>query len=254
MRHVPTLLRRELGAYFLSPIAFLILLAFQAIAWFNFAELVDNLVRNARAFSTLRDPLNTYISGSVPFWIGLLVAVPALTMRLVAEERRSGTIEPLMTAPVTESEVVIAKWLAGVVMYLALLAPFALYLPFLYHQAKYYFDLGPVAALGIGLATMGMMFVAIGLFFSALTRNQIVAAIWTFAALFFLILLTTAAHRYATIRRASWADAMQFVSVLDQLNTFGAGQLDVRFLALHLSVCALMLYLTVKVLQYRREA
>jgi ABC-2 type transport system permease protein len=253
MRHVPTLLRRELAAYFLGPMAFLILLAFQAIAWLNFWDLVDNLARNARAFSGLRDPLNSYISGSTPFWIGLLVAVPALTMRLVAEERRSGTIEPLLTSPVTEAEVVLAKWLAGVGMYLALLVPFALYLPFLYYQAKYRFDLGPVLSMGIGLTTMGMMFVAIGLFFSALTRNQIVSAIWTFAVLFLLILISSVGYGYAVVRRASWAEAMQFVSVLHQVNTFGSGQLDLRFLALHLSVCVLMLYLTVKVLQYRRE-
>ena len=81
---------------------------------------------------------------------------------LLAEERRSGTIETLLTLPVTEAEVVLAKWLAGVVMFWALLVPFALYLPFLYYQAKFYFDVGPVLALAIGLTTMGMMFVAIG--------------------------------------------------------------------------------------------
>jgi len=253
MRHVPTLLRRELSSYFLGPMAFLVLLAFQAIAWLNFWDLVDNLARNARAFSGLRDPMNAYVSGSTPFWIGLMVAVPALTMRLVAEERRSGTIEPLMTAPVTEGEVAVSKWLAGVVMYLFLLVPFAIYLPFLYYQANYRFDLGPVVALGLGLTTLGMMFVAIGLFFSALTRNQLVAAIWTFAALFMLILLTPILGAYAISRRASWAEAMQFVSVLDQVRSFGSGQLDLRFLALHLSASALMIFLTAKVLEYRRE-
>jgi ABC-2 type transport system permease protein len=100
---------------------------------------------------------------------------------------------------------------------------------------------------------MGMMFVAIGLFFSALTKNQIVSAIWTFAVLFLLILISSIGYSYAVVRRASWAEAMQFVSVLHQVSTFGSGQLDLRFLALHLSVCFLMLYLTVKVLQYRRE-
>src|SRR5262249_11259802 len=140
MRHVPTLLRRELGAYFLGPMAFLILLAFQVIAWLNFWELIDGLSRRQESLSSLRDPLNSYISGSTPFWIGLLVAIPALTMRLLSEERRSGTIETLLTVPVTEFEVVISKWLAGVVMYLALLLPFAIYLPFLYYQAKFHFD------------------------------------------------------------------------------------------------------------------
>src|SRR4051794_11541517 len=202
MRHVPTLLRRELAAYFLGPMAFLILLAFQAIAWLNFWDLVDNLARNARAFSGLRDPLNSYISGSTPFWIGLLVAIPALTMRLLAEERRSGTIEGLLTVPVTEAEIVVSKWLAGVVMYLALLLPFAVYLPFLYYQGRFHFDPGPLLALSIGLTTLGMMFVAIGVFFSALTRNQIIAAIWTFAVLFLLVLMTLLVYFYAVGQQA----------------------------------------------------
>jgi ABC-2 type transport system permease protein len=252
MRHVPTLLRRELGAYFLGPMAFLIVLAFQVIAWFNFWQLVDNLSRPQQSLSSLRDPMNSYISGSTPFWILLLVALPALTMRLVAEERRSGTIETLLTVPVTETEIVLAKWLAGVVMYLVLLVPFAIYLPFLYYQARFYFDVGPLLTLGIGLTTIGMMFVAIGLFFSALTRNQIIAAIWTFVVLFLLLLLTLLVYYVAAERQAGWADAVRFVALLYQVQSFGSGQLDLRFLTLHLSVCAFMLYLTVKILEYRR--
>ncbi len=252
MRHVPTLLRRELGAYFLSPMAFLILLAFQAIAWLNFWELVDGLSGHQRGLSSLSDPMNTYISGSTPFWIAVLVAVPALTMRLLAEERRSGTIETLLTVPVTETEVVLAKWLAGLAMFWTLLVPFALYLPFLYYQADFHFDLGPVASLAVGLTTMGMMFVAIGVFFSALTRNQIIAAIWTFVILFMLVLLTLLAFLYASSTQARWADAARFVAVMYQVQTLGTGRLDLRFLALHLSVCAFVLFLTVKVLQARR--
>lgn len=253
MRHVLTLARRELATYFLGPMAFLVLLAFQVIAWLNFYDLVDNLARNARSFSGVRDPLNTYITGSTPFWIGLLVAIPALTMRLLAEERRSGTIEPLLTAPVTEGEVVVAKWLAGVAMYLVLLIPSAFYLPFLYYQAKYPFDLGPVAAVAIGLTTLGMMFVAVGLFFSALTRNQVVAAIWTFAALFALVFLTYVAANYAVYRRTSWAEPAQFLAVINQMAAFGMGRVDLRVLAVHLSACGLILYLTTKIVQFRRE-
>ena len=252
MRHVPTLLRRELGAYFLGPMAFLILLAFQIIAWLNFWELLDALARPQQSLSGLREPMNNYLSSSMPFWIALLVALPALTMRLVAEERRSGTIETMLTVPITESEIVVAKWLAGVVMYLVLLLPFAIYLPFLYYQGKFEFDVGPLIALGIGLTTMGMMFVSIGLFFSALTRNQIIAAIWTFVVLFLMVVLTLLVYSVAAEQRAPWADAVRFIAILYQLQSMGTGQLDLRFLTLHLSVCTFMLYLTVKVLEYRR--
>lgn len=253
MRHVVALARRELGTYFLGPIAFLVLLAFQVIAALNFWDLVARLAQQGRTYSGLRDPMNSYITGSTPFWLALLVAVPALTMRLLAEERRSGTIEPLLTAPVTEAQVVVAKWLAGFVMYLGLLAPFALYLPFLYFQGRYRFDVGPVLALGIGLTTLGMMFVAIGLFFSALTRNQVVAAIGTFAVLFLLILLVTVLADFAAYRGSDWAQAIQAVSVMNQMGKLGTGQLDLRYLAMHVSTCILMLYLTTKVVQFRRE-
>lgn len=254
MRHVPTLLRRDLAAYFFSPMCFLSLLAFQAIAWLNFWDLVEILSRTGASLSGARDPLNTYIAGSTPFWIALMVVVPAITMRLLAEERRSGTIETLLTTPIRESEVVVAKWLAGMAMYVTLLLPFALYLPFLYVQGRFPFDLGPVYSLGIGLVSMGMMFIAIGVFFSALTRNQIIAAIWTFAAMFLLILLTYLGYDYAASQRSPWAEAIQFSAVLYQTYIFGTGQLDLRFLALHVSVAGFMLYLSTKVLELRRES
>lgn len=252
MRHVPTLLRRELAAYFLGPMAFLILLAFQVIAWLNFWELVDGLSRPQQSVSGRFEPLTMYIAGSMPFWIALMVAIPALTMRLIAEERRSGTIEALLTVPVTEVEVVVAKWLAGVVMYVVLLLPFFIYLPFLYHQGKFHFDTGPITSLAIGLTTIGMAFIAIGLFFSALTKNQIIAAIWTFVMLFLIVFLMHLLNLLAATQQSPWAEAVRFASVTYQLQEFGLGKLDLRYLTLHLSVTAFMLYLTVKSLQSRR--
>jgi ABC-2 type transport system permease protein len=252
MRHVPTLVARELGAYFLSPMAYFILLAFQVIAWINFWQLVDSLSIRQRTFSGLNSPMNSYISGSTPFWIAMLVAVPALTMRLIAEEKRSGTIEALLTVPITETEITLSKWLGGLLMYLVLLLPFAIYLPFLYREGKYYFDAGPLISLGIGLTTLGMMFVAIGLFFSSLTRNQILAAIGTFVSLFLIVVLTMLAYADAVVRQTGWAEWLRFVSVINQVATFGTGQLDLRYVALHLSVTAFMLFGTVKILESRQ--
>ena len=103
----------------------------------------------------------------------------------------------------------------------------------------------------IGLTTVGMMFVAVGVFFSALTRNQIVAAIGTFVALFMLVLLALVAFEFAQDRGSSWADGLRYAAVLFQVTSFGLGQLDVRYLAMHLSVTAFMLFVSVKVLQLR---
>ncbi len=251
MRHIPTLVRREMGAYFLSPIAYLLLFAFQVIAWINFREMIRTLSDPQTEYTGLADPMNTYVSGSGPFWFAILFAVPALTMRLLAEERRSGTIESLLTVPVTESEVVLSKWLAGVVMFWALLLPFAIYLPFLRHYGQFPFDLGPVATLAIGLTTLGMMFVAIGLFFAALTKNQIIAV------LTFLRPVRDRVRQLPCIwgggaDAVAGGDLLRYVSVIPQIQHFGLGQLDLRFLALHLSVAVLLLFLTTKLLELRR--
>jgi ABC-2 type transport system permease protein len=104
----------------------------------------------------------------------------------------------------------------------------------------------------MGLATLGMMMIAIGVFFSSLTRNQILAAIGTFCTLFLLVVLTTLAYREAAVRGRGWDEAIRFVSVLDQAHAFGTGELDIRFLALHLSATVFMLFLTVKVLEARK--
>ncbi len=248
MRHVSALLNRELAAYFLGPMAYLVLLGFQVIAFLNFWELVDTLSQRRQEYSSLRDPMSAYISGSPAFWIAIMVAIPLLTMRLMAEERRSGTIETLLTLPVTEAEVVVAKWLAGLVMYWALLLPFSIYLPFLYYQARFYFDIGPVLTLALGLSTMGMMLVAFGVFFSSMTRNQLVAAIWTFVVIFILVAIAPLFYIFAVGQHSTWADGIRFGSLLFQIQSFGLGELDLRIVVLHLSVCLLVLYLTVKFL------
>ena len=109
-----------------------------------------------------------------------------------------------------------------------------------------------VVSLGIGLTTMGMMFVAIGLFFSALTRNQIVAAIWTFVVLFLMVVLTLLVYFYGARQQAGMGRGGPVRGGLLPGPGFGQGQLDLRTIALHLSVCVFALYLTVKILEIRR--
>jgi ABC-2 type transport system permease protein len=122
----------------------------------------------------------------------------------------------------------------------------------LYFQGHFKFDTGPVASLLIGLTTVGMMFVAIGLFFSALTRNQIIAAIWTFVVLFLIVILTLLLYLLAAERQSPWSEGLRYVTLLYQVQGFGSGRLDLRFITLHLSVAAFMLYLTVKVVESRK--
>jgi ABC-2 type transport system permease protein len=146
---------------------------------------------------------------------------------------------------------VLAKWLAGVLMFGALLVPFAIYLPFLYYQANFEFDVGPMLTLGLGLTTMGMMFIAIGLLLSSLTRNQIIAGIWTFVVLVLLVFTFPAAYLFAASRHAGWADGIRFIAIYYQIQSLGMGLLDLRYIAVHLSVCLFVLGLTVKAIQLR---
>ncbi|WP_169975594.1 ABC transporter permease [Tautonia rosea] len=251
MRHVPALVKRELSSYFLRPMAYFVLLGFQVIAMLDYFQLVELLSepRAVLSFSGQLNPMNYYVAGSWMFWVALLIAVPALTMRLIAEERRTGTIEGLMTVPVTETEVVLGKWIAGVVMYLALLVPFAIYLPFLKQVGGYELDPEPLISLAVGLTTMGMMFMSIGVAFSAATRNQVEAAVGTFVVLLAMLLITVLNQVVP-----EWAEAVSFLSVYVQLSEFAAGRLDLRVVALHLSVTVFALFLAVKVLEARRES
>jgi ABC-2 type transport system permease protein len=95
---------------------------------------------------------------------------------------------------------------------------------------------------------MGMMLVAFGVFFSSMTRNQLVAAIWTFVVIFILVAIAPSFYLEAVRQHAGWADGIRFVSLLFQIQSFGLGELDLRIVVLHLSVCLLVLYLTVKFL------
>lgn len=252
MRHVPALARRELASYFLRPTAYFVLLGFQLIAALDFFQLIELLSdpRAALTFSGRLDPMASYVAANWLFWVALLMAVPALTMRLIAEERRTGTIEGLLTAPVSEWEIVVAKWLAGGVMYLALLIPFAIYLPFLVRAGGYPLEVGPLVSLLAGLASMGALLVAVGIFFSAITRNQVEAAIGTFVVLLGLLLVPMLGEAFRSI--PGGAEAANALSIYYQLNDFAAGRLDLRVVALHLSAAAFLLFLATKVTQARR--
>lgn len=252
MRHVPALARRELASYFLRPTAYFVLLGFQLIAGLDFFQLVELLSdpRQAVSFSGRLDPMASYVAGNWLFWMALLVAVPALTMRMIAEERRTGTIEGLLTAPVAESEIVVGKWLAGLVMYLALLAPFALYLPFLVKAGGYPLEVGPLVSLLVGLTSLGALLVAVGLFFSAITRNQVEAAIGTFVTLLALLLVPLLQGVFGTA--PGWSEGVAALSIYYQLNDFAVGRLDLRVVAMHLSAAAFLLFLATKVTDARR--
>ncbi len=238
MRNTTTVASRELGAYFLSPIAYAVL------AIFLFAMGI--------AFG-----LGAFVNGkeaSVKFLLtpwALLFLVPVLsllTMRLIADEARTGTIETLMTAPVTDTEIVLGKFFGALGFFLILLAAMLIY-PFL--MSMY----GPVdykllLCQGIGLLLVGALYISVGLFLSACTKHQVVAALISVTV---LAIMTFASQELAQeIQAGKVRVVLQQVSVVSHFYDFVRGMLDLNHVLFFLSTTALFLFLTVKRLEMRR--
>lgn len=241
-----TLWRKELTGYFLSPIAYIVTIFFLVVMGAIFSLLVSVLAEGPAGVTVMN-----LLFGSPFFWMTMLVIVPVLTMRLIAEEKKSGTIETLMTAPVSDTAVVLAKYAGALSFYAIMWLPTATYVFVLQRFSALMapIDLGPMAGGYLGALLVGMFYLAIGLFCSSLTSNQIVAAITSFAAMIVLFLgglLDYVAHQ--ELARAISQHLSSYAHMLE----FSRGQIDSRPVVFYLSGTALMLFATVKVLESRR--
>lgn len=245
-----TLTRRELGAFFLSPIGYLVLGGMAAIQWLGYWEFLGTLTEFRGA---VPEPIvRLYFVSLIPVFV-LLLQVPALTMRLLAEERRSGTLEVLLTAPVNEGPIVLSKFLATWLFFVITWVPSGLYLIALRVEAGSPFDYRPLLSFYITLAVNGAAFVAIGLLFSALTRDQIVSAVLTFVMMvgFLVCYFVKNSTTYSSLPEFAQIaiGRMSFVHMwLESLS----GQLPLRDVLLWLSVSVFALFLSVKVLETRK--
>ncbi|MCU0704232.1 MAG: ABC transporter permease [Fimbriiglobus sp.] len=252
MRPLLALIRREFTGYFLSPVGYVTLFFFLVATGVLFAGVVDGLTRSGS--QGVEYPFAA-LFGENLFWFVFAFIPPLLTMRLLAEERGTGTLETLLTAPIRDWQVVAGKFVGAVLFYLVLWLPTLAYLPVLLNLEWTTGTSGIdpayawVSYLGVFLA--GMMFLAIGLFVSSLVKNQLVAAMISLAAC-----LVFVAVGYATpyLDANGWpARAVIFLSVPDHFRRdFTRGVVDTRPVVLYLSVTAGCLYLTVRSLEVRR--
>ncbi|MFQ5464131.1 MAG: ABC transporter permease, partial [Phycisphaerae bacterium] len=237
MENVLTMAQRELGAYFLSPIAYVVNAIFLFTAGLVFALGVFQPGEEA----SLRFLFD--------FWLVLILmlVMPMLTMRLVSEEFRTGTIETLMTAPITEIEVVIGKFFAALGFFFALLATLLLYpiILSLYGQV----DFTLMICNFMGLVLLGSVYIAIGLFFSACTKHQVVAVLLTVGVLAFM---TFAFGPLAQLAEGVPRVVLQQLSIRSHFHDFVRGLVDVNHFVFFLSTTGLFLFLTVKRLEMRR--
>lgn len=242
------LTRRELGAYFFSPIAYLTLLGFAVFSWFSFMGFLDWLVDVDPRNPPLEPIVRNYLFALFPVFTVIFV-VPILTMRLLSEEQRTGTMEVLLTAPVDETVVVLSKFLAALLTYLVVWLPFGLYLLAIPLAGGNPFDYRPLLSFFVALVATGAAFVSMGLFFSSLTRNQIASGVLAFAGMLALTYIYFAAHQTPS---EGWRTVLTHASYLDLWYSTLEGKIVPRFLLFPLSMTVLFLFLTVKVLESRK--
>ena len=245
--------KKEMRLYFTSPVAWAVFTIFLLIggyffysifAFFTLASMQSamnpQMARDLNVTDSVMRPLFSNIS------VILLLLMPLVTMRLFAEERRSGTIELLLTYPVRDGAVLAAKYLAALVLYAIMIGLTLLYPGIVVYFAR--LEWGPVLTGYLGLLLMGATFIAVGVFASSLTENQIVAAITTFGALLiFWILGWSADYAGGTAGRV-----LQFLSILEHNDSFSKGVLDTKDVLYYLNFTVLALFLTLRSLEARR--
>jgi ABC-2 type transport system permease protein len=235
------LFKRELFAFFVTPLAWVLIVVFLVVQGMHFFLLVDHFATTADV-SGDETPLSAFFGNTVLLYLVLLVLVPPMTMRLFAEERRSGTVETLMTAPVSSAAVVLAKYAAVLVTYVAMWAPTALYLVILGRTGA--LDWHAAASAYLGVLLVGAAYLSLGLCASALTRSQFLAMIWT--ALVLLVLFILGLGEFVAREGTVLHDVCAYVSVWAHMNDFASGLVDTRRLVFYATLTVLPLFVATR--------
>jgi ABC-2 type transport system permease protein len=253
MSNVWTLAKKELRSYFASPIAYIVLAMFALIFGFFFYSATAafmNLALRAAMSRGAAPPinLNDYIIRPLlaNASVIILFLMPMVTMRLFAEEKRSGTIELLMTSPLRDAEIILGKWLATLLLYLCMLAVCSLnfVVLFIYGQP----DWRALLVGYLGLLLMGAAFLSLGAFLSTTTKNQIVAASLTFGV--FLMLWVIEWVSFFATGPAS--KVLAYLSITSHFESFAKGVIELKDAVYYASVIALGLFLTLRSMESLR--
>jgi len=238
MRNVTAIMQRELLSFFSTGIAFIVIAGFLLVT--------GVLVLITESFA----PGKPATLRTVFFWTPFVLAIviPAISMRLIAEEYRTGTIETLMTAPVSDAELVIGKYLASFIVYLVMLAATLIYLVLMSVYGSP--DWGASMASYLGLILVGASFLAFGILASSLTHNQVVA--WILGALP-LILFAWLGYFITQFVELPWLrNALQQINVMWRFEQFTRGLVATDSVVFFVATSALFLFLAVKVVESRR--
>ncbi len=248
MRVFVTLVRRELAACFVSPTGYVIIAGVQMLLGLSLVIVLKAL--NGQPFDI---PVTEAFYNNGLCWLVLLLAPPVITMRTFALEKLTGTYETLMTAPVGDAQVVLAKFTGSLLFYLATWLPLLAYPWLLNHYSANLAqtDGGAVAGTFLGVFLFGCVYISLGCLASSLTRSQIIAAMNTFAFGLGLFLLS-----YIGVivpPKPGWQSAFfEHISMIDHMRDFTRGIVDTRHVAYYVSLTALFLFFTLKSVESRR--
>lgn len=235
MNQIWAITLKELKAYFVSPIAYVITAMFLLVSGYFFA-LILNITKDAG--------MMTYLFGNMA--IVLLLLAPLISMRLLAEEQRNKTLELLMTSPITDSGIVLGKFLASALLLLAMLAT-TLHFPIMLIMLGNP-DIYPMISGYVGLFFMGCCFLAIGMLTSSWTQNQIIAAVSSFTISLLLWFLGASSG----IASSNVGKVLNYLSLNAHWESFAKGLFSASDLVYYLSVIGILLFVTIRSLETRR--
>jgi ABC-2 type transport system permease protein len=252
MKNVFLICRKELKSYFASPIAYAVMAIFGLIFGWVFFNASRDFVRFSFQSQMMvgggATNVNDQIVRPLLGFAGTiaLFLIPMITMRLFAEEKRTGTIELLLTSPIKDIEIILGKWLGAVLLYLCVLLMSMINIALLFAWGKP--DLKPVLVAYLGLVLQGATLLAIGALISTMTRNQIIAGIATF----FVSLLLWLLSWFTAFDSSATAQVVNYLSIVTHFENFGKGVLDSKDVIFYLSMIFFSLFLTSRSLESLR--
>jgi ABC-2 type transport system permease protein len=243
VRNIAAIAGKELRSYFASPVAWVIMALFALIFGYFFRVMLEfYLMESMRSQFGASGNVNERVVRPLLSNASVLILflLPMLTMRAYAEEKRSGTIELLLTSPLRDFEIVLGKFLGAMGMFAALLAVAVVYVSLLFFYGNP--EWRPIFTGFMGLLLMGGCFIALGLFLSSTTKNQTVAG----AATFVIALLFWIIDWSADTTPGTWGEVLRHLSITQHFEDFAKGVIDTKHLIYYLSFISFGLFLTMR--------
>lgn len=256
MRNILAIVQRELRAYFVSPVAYVVLTAFTFISGFFFTIILFDVDKYARrqveqtarfgGSSPVDVPglvLSSYLN---TLQVLLIFVLPFITMSLFSEEKKRGTIELLLTTPLRDVETVLGKFLSGFTFFLIMMA--ASFLPMISMFIFSKPDVGPFMAGYLGIVLFGAALISVGLFVSTLTESQIISAILTFVVILFFWLI----NALGSFTTSATREVLEYLSIVGHMDDFIKGVVSTPHVIFYLTLMTFGLFLTYRSIESLR--